>query len=1274
MMMGAMLSATDPVAVVSILKSLGASPSLGTLIEGESLLNDGTAYAMFLIFQARSQYFEVSKHMPESVCMKGTLGYENVTSCDFGKIENVEGETIITTFILLIVVGPIIGYIVGILAVMIVEFVYNDVIIETTMTVLAAYTSWCVAEFCKSSGVLAVVVTGLCMSHGRGLAFTEKAKHFLHEFWEMIGYLLNTMVFIISGTIIGRKMADDANVVSRYDFTMGLILYLWVHVARAIALLVAQPFVNKRVCWGKCTGYDFDWRQSVVMWWGGLRGAVGLALGLIVAESPYWDKHQYIGIPEDRKAFFRDGVIFNIGFVAGMTLFVNGVTMGPLVRLLGLNKQSSEIAERNLQRIIDELDRRLRKKIHKLNSDGHTIRTEKKKKDITKIERREQRANDALKSALKQGNIQAGNISQRSDSLSTQKGKSTHNFMLKKQSSLDKKLGNSSKKNEEESDAHNVGSHAHLNHSEFEHVDWKSVYQYMPVESSSVYGRRVKKREIDSWWGRSGFMFCPNWNSRESGCRHCISVSINNIIHNWCGCFLLIPEDIKHALNVIFCCGKCGESKEEQRAGTNGCCTCCTPSYHLGVQKSKAEKHVVPARLQRRWAKYKTEYESILAKQAAESLDQGLDRSSSGLSRKMLKKTNSTSSNLSLSSKALRKSITKSKTTGSSNTNNGKRGSSGRKRRGSVLQKRGTFAEMADISLSNAKEKHSNLSSVSLNNRNGTEFKMEEGSTSSNDEFLQCKTYEERKNMLNTLLNLGKARAQYCRFVKEKYWHVYEEGLLDKLAFRDLADAEDAMLDMTDQYFITLNHHIAPILEKDEMIANIAWSTFKWEEFVISGELKSFNKSLQDLTNIPSSIIFLSGIRCCSWLVRRHLYFFVNRARDIAASFVHAHEEVIRHIEHNKLFPSEICEHIICEAEFQIMAAKNVLHNIDEVFPEIAAHLQTMTATRYLLRQEQQNIDSYLHAGEISGKEHEALMESVLKSLQKLVSHPKPDTMTPNFQSLLLENDRHKETFGRVIDNLPLNSQINLLMTLAQGAQMIYLRAGDLVYEQGVHHDHTGHKNRGIYYIARGAVTSVWVPGKIRKSRKAREDEYFKELHRIRKEMLQTLIRTKKLARRKSKMLADELYKIRTSNGLNGDTRSRTDTDLSNEYDDNDDDDGYNEDGTYMKRGTEFVSTGKETASIGKDEAVRNKMKKQSRQSTGLMSSMITHEMKKNLKQAILTILEQTTESQNTIGDTALNDLCTEIPGLDQIMGYFTVLNKNGKLKVITHKFQINVN
>ena len=128
-----------------------------------------------------------------------------------------------------------------------VEFVYNDVLIETTMTVLAAYTSWCLAEYFHSSGVLAVVVTGLWMSHGRGLAFTEKAKHFLHEFWEMLGYLLNTMIFIISGTVIGRKWADDSNAVSRKDIPMVIIIYLWIHVARAVSLFVSQPFSINRV-------------------------------------------------------------------------------------------------------------------------------------------------------------------------------------------------------------------------------------------------------------------------------------------------------------------------------------------------------------------------------------------------------------------------------------------------------------------------------------------------------------------------------------------------------------------------------------------------------------------------------------------------------------------------------------------------------------------------------------------------------------------------------------------------------------------------------------------------------------------------------------------------------------------------------------------------------------------------------------------------------------------------------------------------------------------
>ena len=78
---------------------------------------------------------------------------------------------------------------------------------------------------------------------------------------------------------------------------------------------------------------------------------------------------------------------------------------------------------------------------------------------------------------------------------------------------------------------------------------------------------------------------------------------------------------------------------------------------------------------------------------------------------------------------------------------------------------------------------------------------------------------------------------------------------------------------------------------------------------------------------------------------------------------------------------------------------------------------------------------------------------------------------------------------------------------------MLYLRAGDLVYEQGTTQDHCGFASgMGIYYIARGIVTSVLVPGSnIRKSRKEREDQYIKELHRIRKDQLSTLISRNRL-------------------------------------------------------------------------------------------------------------------------------------------------------------------
>lgn len=191
-----------------------------------------------------------------------------------------------------------------------------------------------------------------------------------------------------------------------------------------------------------------------------------------------------------------------------------------------------------------------------------------------------------------------------------------------------------------------------------------------------------------------------------------------------------------------------------------------------------------------------------------------------------------------------------------------------RRKRGSIFQRKDTFAVQAGDALQEAAQ--------IINRRSSNLGKdVEANDQSEKDGFLQTHNREDRKRVLRRLLNLGKARAQYCRFVKEKYWHVFEEGLLDKLAFRDLAEAEDYMLDATDGYFLTLNHSISDIVDhmSDEVAAH-AWKIFPWESFVVNGELKSFSKWLRPLTNIPKSIIYLSSIRCLSWLLRRHLYFF----------------------------------------------------------------------------------------------------------------------------------------------------------------------------------------------------------------------------------------------------------------------------------------------------------------------------------------------------------------------------------------------------------------
>lgn len=171
LMLGVIMSATDPVAVVALLKELGCKASLSTTIEGESLLNDGTALVMFTILFKLAEGEE-----PESVA-------------DY-----------LLKFVEMSFGGALFGTMCGVLTVQWLRFIFNDAMSEITVTLSAAYLCFFIAEyFLHVSGVLAVVCLGLYFGNTGRTAISPEVADFIEEFWICLGYIGNTLIFIIGG-------------------------------------------------------------------------------------------------------------------------------------------------------------------------------------------------------------------------------------------------------------------------------------------------------------------------------------------------------------------------------------------------------------------------------------------------------------------------------------------------------------------------------------------------------------------------------------------------------------------------------------------------------------------------------------------------------------------------------------------------------------------------------------------------------------------------------------------------------------------------------------------------------------------------------------------------------------------------------------------------------------------------------------------------------------------------------------------------------------------
>ena len=273
---GALIAATDPVAVVALFRILGIQRRLSALVESESLFNDGTALVLFNLMLAFSLTGKFN-------LLEGSIDFIRVSAGG-------------------IMVGFFFGWVVSRLIANI-----DDYLIETTLTTVLAYGSYLAAEQLHFSGVLAVVAAGLVNGNLGPEGMSPTTRIVLFNFWEYMAFLVNSLVFLL----IGLQVDIPALIASYREilWAIGAVI-----VARIVVVYGLGWLVNR-------VGEPISLRWKTVLAWGGLRGALSLALALSLPASFGADRSLLLTM-----AF---GVVL-------FTLLVQATSMQTVVRKLGI--------------------------------------------------------------------------------------------------------------------------------------------------------------------------------------------------------------------------------------------------------------------------------------------------------------------------------------------------------------------------------------------------------------------------------------------------------------------------------------------------------------------------------------------------------------------------------------------------------------------------------------------------------------------------------------------------------------------------------------------------------------------------------------------------------------------------------------------------------------------------------------------------------------------------------------------------------------------------
>jgi len=274
---GALLSATDPAAVLALLKNANAPERLSMLLEGENLFNDATAIVMFSLLIAIATGTQSAGSMDEILLRFATVFFGGLT------------------------VGVLGGFIAGLM----IKAIHGSYVFPL-VSIVCAYATFLIAEdLLHFSGVMAVLASGLMVG-----VFSRKYKTEMTKmFWDFLAYIAEAMIFLLAGITITLSMFTDRWLA----IIIGIIAIL---VARIIMIFGTFPILKI------LPGIDaVPLKQQVVLVWGGVRGTVTLALALSLPLTlDYWYTIQSIAY----------GVVL-------FTLFVQATTIGPLIRKLDIS-------------------------------------------------------------------------------------------------------------------------------------------------------------------------------------------------------------------------------------------------------------------------------------------------------------------------------------------------------------------------------------------------------------------------------------------------------------------------------------------------------------------------------------------------------------------------------------------------------------------------------------------------------------------------------------------------------------------------------------------------------------------------------------------------------------------------------------------------------------------------------------------------------------------------------------------------------------------------